>query len=113
MKINIHVDNQIKTVELFQVTYETQPDRFKSLRISKGTYPSNALLDYKDASAVIEKDFVVDEASFDEALSLLSNDLFIDFNDTLVLKNNWFCFEKGTLKSEIDTFFQMIGRTYR
>jgi hypothetical protein len=61
MKIRVYIDNKETILELFNITFEVSEDRFKSLRLSHGSYPDIAILDYKDQVVEIRDDFIVNK----------------------------------------------------
>lgn len=98
MKIKIYVDNEEKIVEHYEVCFEVAEDRFKSLRINNGHYPENSSLDYKDKTAFIIEDFIVDHSKegMEELKSAFNMIKTEKQDDTLVIKEPWFGFKKHT-----------------
>lgn len=102
MKIRVYINNESQILELFNVCYEVQPDRFKSLRLSHGHYPDNVMLDYEDQEVEIRDDFIVDPEDLKSELKEHRRFLKTEVvNDIQVLKENWFCWKKGTPVSDI------------
>lgn len=101
MRIRVYINNKEQILELFNVTYDVGDNRFKSLRLSKGHYPINAVLDYEDDIVEIREDFIVDSGDIlkvNEYRTQLKTSIV---NDVEVLKENWFCWNKGTIVSDI------------
>ena len=110
MKIKINVNDEEKIVELFQVTYECAPERFKSLRISEGSYPTGLNLDFEDEIAIIKDDFLVDLKSDIQSLK----DMMVNIETTnkdgqSTIKNNWFHFPAGTLILDVVNWIDDIS----
>ncbi len=105
MQIRVYIDNEPQILELFNVTYEESDNRFKSLRLSHGHYPDNIFLDYKDQTVEIRNDFIVNpedlEGEMEEHQAHLKT-TFLD--DVEVLKENWFCWSRGTPIFDIQYF---------
>ncbi len=110
MKIKIYVNNESIVVDLFEVTYEDEEDRFKSLRLSKGTYPKHKNLDFKNEIPEIKNDFYLNEDGYIEVLEMSK---FLKYDSDNKLINNWFCFKEGTERKDIAFFLQANGRSYR
>lgn len=112
MKIKIYVNNEAKLVELFEITYETAPDRFKSLRLSNGIYPNHTFLDYKDLEVSIKSDFLHIENE-EELRQLHEMYKHVQFDEDKKLINNWLGYKEGTLQSDISFDLQANGRRFR
>lgn len=105
MQIRVYIDNKSKILELFNVTYEESDGRFKSLRLSHGHYPEKAFLDYKDQSVEIRNDFIVNPEDLEGELGEHQTHLKTEVIDNVeVLKENWFCWSRGTPVFDIQYF---------
>lgn len=114
MELNIYVNYERQTVQLFEITFEEKEDRFKSLRLSKGTYPDNVDLDYKDQSVDFKSDFLANPKEDYETLQeFYASLMWKTVEDEEVLDSNWFCFKKGTPRKEVAFFMQTLDRSIR
>lgn len=114
MNVNIKVPcttqksgHEIKTVSLFEIVYECEPERFKSLRLSKGSFPSNVVLDYKDHVVSFEQPFLSDLNDIDELVEWFE---LLNFDGSNQLKTNWFIWNKGTKKEVISRYIENIKK---
>ncbi|MBM25454.1 MAG: hypothetical protein CL760_07205 [Chloroflexi bacterium] len=114
MKIKILLEDKTeKIVDLFEITYECSPDRFKSLRLSNGAFPDNVILDYKDQSVTIPKDFLAGSENEDIVDFLEHANQFLSLETGSVLTKNWFCYPKGHSLSDLMFFVQGLSRSRR
>lgn len=109
MQVKIHLGDTSKIVELFQVTFECAPDRFKSLRLSEGAFPDYVELDFKDEVPVFKEDFLVNKNEDLQTIkNMFANVKVTESDGGRYLKENWFCFPSGTPILEVVDFIDRL-----
>ena len=106
MKIKVYINEKPTTIEPYQICYEVYPNRFKSLRLSSGQYPSIEKLDYNDKEIKIKEDFL-DEMNKSELKELLEILRIVELKNDDTLKNNWFGFKED---EKFDNIYQYIQK---
>lgn len=111
MKLNVYIEGKKHTVELFNITYECSKERFRSLRASKGSFPSWAILDIEDLDVEIKNDFYIETDEHKSEIIEMSKQIVTIENENFekVLEDNWFCFDAGQPLSVVEEFIQIIS----
>lgn len=109
MKINCYSNGFLKVVDIKEVTFEVSEDRFLSLKASDGSYPAFELLEHQDDIVVIKDDFFIrSETNRLKLFSMIENVDKVTLNDTVCIKDNWFCFDAKTPLSTIEKILNSI-----